>query len=204
MKLYTTEYSPYARMARIVVREKNLQDRVEEVQAQTRTPNSPYYAINPSGRVPYLVGEGGVGMEGSRLICTYLDHLDKAPAFVSPTGAERWEAMRLEALARSLMDGILVWFRELLRPKEDRSSTIIEHEIERTRRLIKCWESEISSPLMCGPLNYPQLTLACALQLEIWKPEFTWRSLSPKLVSWLDLIADRPAFAATRPPGETT
>ena len=61
MKLYVTPGSPYARMARIVVLEKNLADRVEIVAAQTRTANSPYYQINPSGRVPYLVRDDGVG-----------------------------------------------------------------------------------------------------------------------------------------------
>jgi glutathione S-transferase len=52
MKLYITLGSPYARMARIVVLEKGLQDRVEVIVAKTRAADSPYYAINPSGRVP--------------------------------------------------------------------------------------------------------------------------------------------------------
>ena len=55
MKLYVTYSSPYARLARILVAEKVLQDRVEIVEAKTRTPVSPYYQINPSGRVPYLI-----------------------------------------------------------------------------------------------------------------------------------------------------
>ena len=61
MKLYITEGSPYARMVRIFILEKGLQDRVEIVIAQTRRSNSPYYAINPSGRVPYLVREDEIG-----------------------------------------------------------------------------------------------------------------------------------------------
>src|SRR5262245_48802797 len=32
-------------------------------------PGSPYYQINPSGRVPYLVDDTDVGMEDSQLIC---------------------------------------------------------------------------------------------------------------------------------------
>ena len=56
MKLYVTYASPYARLPRIIVIEKGLQERVEIVVAKTRTPGSPYYQINPSGRVPYLVG----------------------------------------------------------------------------------------------------------------------------------------------------
>ena len=73
MKLYVTFGSPYARLARIIVLEKALEDRVEVIQAKTRTPGSPYYQINPSGRVPYLVDDTGVGMEDSQLICAYLE-----------------------------------------------------------------------------------------------------------------------------------
>lgn len=72
MKLYITPGSPYARMARIVVLEKGLDDRVEIIIAKTRTANSPYYRINPSGRVPYLITEEDVGQEESALICSYL------------------------------------------------------------------------------------------------------------------------------------
>ena len=106
MKLHVTPGSPYARMARIVVLEKKLTDRVEIVAAQTRTANSPYYQINPSGRVPYLVRDDGVGMEESAVICAYLDRLDGEPSFDLPPGEQAWEARRLEALARSLMDGL--------------------------------------------------------------------------------------------------
>ena len=46
MKLYVTYGSPYARLARIIVIEKALEDRVEIIEAKTRTPGSPYYQIN--------------------------------------------------------------------------------------------------------------------------------------------------------------
>ncbi|TMH74435.1 MAG: glutathione S-transferase, partial [Betaproteobacteria bacterium] len=108
MKLYITPGSPYARMARIVVLEKGLERRVEIIAAQTRVADSPYYRINPSGRVPYLVRDDGVGLEESAVICAYLDHLDGTPAFDPPPGEQGWDARRLEALARSMLDGLAV------------------------------------------------------------------------------------------------
>ena len=86
MKLYITRTSPYARIARMVVLEKDLEGRVEIIAARTRVADSPYYAINPSGRVPYLVRDDGTGLEESSLICAWLDHLDGAPAFDPPEG----------------------------------------------------------------------------------------------------------------------
>ena len=121
MKLYITTTSPYVRIVRIVVLEKGLERRVEIIVAQTRTADSPYYRINPSGRVPYLVRDDGVGLEESALICSYLDRLDGKPAFDLPQGEEAWEARRLEALARSMLDGVSVWGREIVRPAGEQS-----------------------------------------------------------------------------------
>src|SRR5580693_4197561 len=60
MKLYVTLRSPYARLAHILVLEKGLENRVEIIQAKTRTSGSPYYQINPSGRVPFLIDDAGI------------------------------------------------------------------------------------------------------------------------------------------------
>ena len=199
MKLYVTPGSPYARMARIVVIEKGLEKRVEVIFAQTRTAGSPYYRINPSGRVPYLVRDDGVGMEESALICDWFDQLDGKPAFALPAGEAGWEARRLEGLARSLLDGLSVWLRETYRPESERSPGVIRHEIERAQRLLDLWEREIGHPYMRGALNMAQLTLACALGLEARNPDFDWRSGRAGLRDWYAPIAARPSFAATAP-----
>lgn len=200
MKLYITPGSPYARMARIMVLEKGLENRVEIVPAKTRLADSPYYRVNPSGRVPYLVCDDGVGLEESALVCSYLDHLDGKPSFHPPAGVEDREARRLEALARSMLDGLSVWGREILRPENERSPGVIQHETDRAQRMTERWEAEIDHPHMRGPLNMAQLTLACALGLDARNPGFRWRPGRPKLGAWFDLIAVRPSFAATAPP----
>jgi glutathione S-transferase len=115
MKLYITPGSPYARIARIIVLEKRLENRVEIVVAETRSVDSPFYRIAPSGRVPYLVRDDGVGLEESAVVCRYLDHLDGKPDFNLPTGDGIWEELRLGALATSLLDGLSVWLRETRR-----------------------------------------------------------------------------------------
>ena len=197
MKLYCTPGSPYARMARMVVLEKELGSRVEVIFVKTRTKGSPYYDINPSGRVPYLVRDDGVGMEESALICTYLDELDGRPTLAPLPG---WDVRRLEALARSLTDGLAVWIRELARPPNERSPTVIQHETDRAARLVDLWEREIEHPAMSGSLNLAQLTLACGLGMGERYKGFVWRPTHPKLRAWFDAFAARPSFAATAPP----
>ncbi|MEO8188444.1 MAG: glutathione S-transferase N-terminal domain-containing protein [Burkholderiaceae bacterium] len=202
MKLYISEGSPYARMARVVVVEKGLQSRVETIVAQTRRANSPYYDVNPSGRIPYLIRDDGVGLEESSLICAYLDHLEGKPVLDVPAGDQAWEARRLEAVARSMMDGLAVWGRELARPQNERSPTAVQHETSRSLRMADAWEQEIGQPLMRAALNMAQITLACALGLEARNPDFRWRPGHPKLCEWFDHIATRASLVATAPPGQ--
>jgi len=200
MKLYITPGSPYARIARVVILEKGLEGRVEIIVAQTRFADSPYYGINPSGRVPYLIRDDGVGLEESAVICAYLDHLDGNPAFDLPAGDQAWEARRLESLARSMLDGLAVWSREIVRPLNERSPTVLQHEAHRSGRMADLWEAEIGHPQMRGALNLAQITLACALGLEARNPDLHWRPGHPKLRDWFGHVAARPSFAATAPP----
>lgn len=200
MKLYITPGSPYARMVRIVVIEKGLTPRVETVLAQTRIADSPYYIINPSGRVPYLIRDDNVGMEECALICAYLDRLDGRLELDLPAGESEWEGRRLDALASSLLDGLSVWGREIARPENEQSPTVVRHETARAHRLIDLWEKEIDHPIMHGGLNLVQIRLGCALGLEARNRQFCWRPGHPELSSWFDRVAARPSFAATIPP----
>jgi glutathione S-transferase len=203
MKLYITTTSPYARIARIVILEKGLESRIEIITAQTRTAGSPYYSINPSGRVPYLTCDDGFTLEESAVISAYLDRVDGNPAFDLSAGGEAWEARRLEASARSMLDGLAVWGRELRRPQNERSHTVLLHEANRSNRMADLWEGQISHPLMHGALNLAQITLACAFALEARNPDLHWRRGRPKLCEWFGCIAARPSFLATAPPVRT-
>jgi glutathione S-transferase len=142
-------------------------------------------------------------MEESAVICAWLDQVDGTPRLDAAAG-EAWEARRLEALARSMMDGLSVWLRETLRPKNEQSPTTLGHEAERGRRMADAWEQEIGHPLMRGPFNMLQITLACCLGLEARIPDLDWRAGRPKLCEWYDRIASRPSFAATAPPAASS
>jgi glutathione S-transferase len=195
MKLYITEGSPYARIVRVVIIEKGLQSRVEIILAQTRSTNSPYYNINPSGRVPYLIRDDGVGLEESALICAYLDQLDGKPVFNLPAGEPGWQARRLEALGRSMADGLAVWSRENGRPENERSPTVLRHEAARCARMANLWETEIDQPWMRSQINMAQITLACALGMEARNADLHWRPGHAKLCDWYAKVTARPSFA---------
>jgi glutathione S-transferase len=197
MKLYVTFTSPYARLARIVVLEKGLQDRVEIIAAQTRKSGSPYYAINPSGRVPYLIDDNGIGMEDSQLICAYLDGLDGKPRLHPPASDRDWTHRRLEARARSLCDGIAVWAREMGRPENERSPTTLAHEAARSQRLADLLESEVATPMMQGAPMMPHLVLAVALDFARDRGLGDLTDGRSQLAAWQAAIRDLPSLRAT-------
>ncbi len=97
------------------------------------------------------------------------------------------------------MDGLCVWGRELNRPEDERSPTIIEHERQRSRRMASLWEREIDHPLMHGQVNMAQIALVCALHLERRNPGIQWRSDHPKLSEWTNRISERAPIAQTLP-----
>ena len=199
MKLYVTSTSPYARIVHTVVIEKGLAGSVEIINAITREVDSPYYAVNPSGRVPYLLRDDGIGMEDSRLIAAYLDSLDGNPSIVAAFDHEDWEYGRLESYARSMVDGISVWVREMRRPENERSPTIQAHEATRAGRLADFWENEINAPLMNGPLNLAQLLLISGIDFAAYGRMGDYTEGRPQLAGWAARMRQRPSLAATAP-----
>ena len=200
MRLYVTLGSPYARLARILVLEKALEDRVEIIQAKTRTSGSPYYQINPSGRVPFLVDDTGIGMEDSQPICAYLDSLDGKPRFHDPLRATDWDYLRLEYAARSMCEGICVWVREMSRPDSERSPTVLAHELARAKRMADVFEDRVTDPLMQGAPCMAHLILAVTLDMAHKRGSGDLTNGRPQLATWMRSISNLPSIQRTAPP----
>lgn len=199
MKLHVTLTSPYARIVRAALIEHSLENEIEVVVAQTRQANSPYYAVATSGRVPVLE-LGDRTLEETDIILAYLDEIGHGAPLTRAHSDAGWEQGRLHGLARSFIDGIGVWGRELRRPREDQSETIIAHEKARAERLINLWEREIASPLVHGDLTATQLTLYCALDALTFYCGIDATPDHPNLQAWRAALSTRPSLHATPPP----
>jgi len=203
MKLHVTYTSPYARMTRAALIEHALQDRVEVLPAKTRQANSPYYTIAPSGRVPFLELDDGRPLEESEIICAYFDAIGNGPPLRRAIDLDNWEYARLHAMARSYLDGVGVWGREVRRPDSEQSPSVVAHEIARNQRLADVWEREIGHPLMNGDLNVAQLVLYCAFDAVNLYTGVEATPDHPNLQAWRARLAERPSLAATPPPPRT-
>jgi glutathione S-transferase len=200
MKLYVTLTSPYARLARIMVLEKTLEDRVEIIAAKTRVADSPYYQINPSGRVPYLIDDSGIGLEDSQLICAYLDNLDGKPRFHDPKCQTDWAYQRLEFAARNMCEGICVWIREMARPAAERSPSVLAHEVARAQRMADVFEGHVADPLMQSAPTMAHLTLAVALDVAAKRGFGDLTTCRPQLAAWMRGMSELSSMQKTAPP----
>ncbi|HIM46937.1 MAG: putative GST-like protein YibF [Alphaproteobacteria bacterium MarineAlpha10_Bin2] len=202
MKLCSTLGSPYGRIARIVRLEKGLEDRVSFEVVRTRIENNPYYDVNPSGRVPSLVLEDRRVLEESTLICWYFDNIDGNPTLHPADGMLGLEARRIEAMARSMLDGTSLWWREYLyRPPEIRSDKIIKHERQRAMRLADIFEKEVQNEILSGPLNMAQITLACVFhgREDAGPDDFLWQERRTYLRDWVERIGHHTSIQQTVP-----
>lgn len=197
MRLFYSAGSPFARAVRVALRETGLIGRVEEVETTLRDPASTLLPHNPVGRVPTLVLPDGTALTETALILPFLDTLGGAYTLV-PRGA-------LADFGRVLgaMDGMAVWNRELRRPPEERSPTVIALETTRTNRVADALEAEVAAGgwALDAPPDAPRITLGCLLgYAEMRHRAWAWREGRPALSAWFERLAARPSFAATIPP----
>ena len=127
-----------------------------------------------------------------------MDALAPPRRFAPPEGEAYWPFRARRATARSMLDGVAVWAREIMRPEGERSPTIVEHERRRAARLADFFEAEVGA--FAGPLDMPQLLLFCGLDVERRLPEFDWRTGRPGLVAWHARVAELPSVAGSLPP----
>lgn len=199
MRLFYASGSPYARIARVVLRELGLAGTVEEVEVTLRDPASALLPYNPGGKVPALQLDNGVVINESLLVLAYLDGRHGGGKLLPMDGSDGWRTLSELGRAYAFLDAVTVWNRELRFGQ--RAPGVIALERERADRAADALEAAIARGGFSGPLNASQIVLAAALENfsrrhKVWD----WRSGRPHLSRLLAAIATRPSFTATVQP----
>jgi hypothetical protein len=90
-----------------------------------------------------------------------------------------------------------VLIRELHRPNNEQSLSVIEHERQRSRRLADLWDAEIEHPLMTGALNMPQIVLIAGVLLKEYFPDVDLLSGRSRLLAWAQRLIALPSIKST-------
>ncbi len=198
MKLFYSPNSPYARKCRIVILEKELEDRVELISLMPSDNPPELIAANPLGTVPALVIDNGSSFCESPIICEYLDSLSiKNPLFPVKKD-ERFKILSLAALADGIMDASVACVMEGRRPEDKRYDVWVkrkEKAIVRTIDAVASQNIDENTTFNIGTIN-----MAIALSyVDFRLPHLDWRKEYKNLSNWLEYMNKKPSMIATAP-----
>jgi glutathione S-transferase len=197
LRLIGTYTSPYVRIVRMQIIQCGLQDAVVHEDLPTRVPTSPLYAHNPTGKVPTLIVSDTLALSETRMVCEYLDGLHDGSPFVRP--AQTLEERALEGIITGCLDGIAVWIREVRRPLNEQSPSILEQEVNRAERCCS-WLNDHVDQLRPAE-DYVMCCLASGLgRVGFSVPSFIWRDRFTALSDWLEQAEASEPLRLTPPP----
>ena len=200
MQLIYAAASPFARKVRVLAAETGLLDRIEllDTAVLPTTLNERVNALNPLGKIPVLLTDDAEALYDSRVICEYLDTLH-AGAKLLPSGAARWQVLRLAALADGLMDAaLLARYERGVRPAELQWPAWLDGQLGKVQRALTELERQVD--LLQGPLDLAQIGVACALgYLDFRFADLDWRAAYPDLAAFQQAFSQRPSMQGSAP-----
>ncbi len=197
MKLFVNQTSPYARKARIVVKEKSLDSRVTLVDVDPWVDPVALLAVSPLSKVPVLVTDDDLVVTESDTICRLLDEIAPSPAMLPSEGSARRECVARMALLQGMIDAAFDAVIEKRRPPAQQWPDWIA----RQRRAVERGLEVIAAmPRPAGRFDLGDVSLGSLLgYLDFRHQDFDWRARHPVLAGWYADVSTRVSMQATRP-----
>lgn len=200
MKLVTSLTSPYGRKVRVVLLEKKIPFQLQV--ENPWLPDSPVSSLNPLGKVPVLVLEGGESVFDSRVIVEYLDHVSPVAHLIPSEPKTRMIVRGVEALADGVTDAAVALFLEKKRASEQQSRDWLTLQ-EKTlfRGLEALSEALGEKPWYLGnSMTLADVACGCTLgYLGLRFSDIDWRTAHPNLAKLFDKLMTRASFQDTVP-----
>jgi len=203
MKLIGSNTSPYVRKVRIVMAEKKLdyQYSLEDVwSADTRI-----LEVNPLGKVPCLIMEGGEALFDSRVIVEYVDTLSPVGKLIPAVGRERAEVKTWEALADGMLDALVLARLEAAwayRTPSERSQAWIDRQMGKIYAGLRAMDKGLGDKAFCfgNHLSLADIAVGCVMEyLDFRFPQVSWREGHANLARLHEKLVQRQSFMDTRP-----
>ncbi|HKF73106.1 MAG TPA: glutathione S-transferase family protein [Stellaceae bacterium] len=190
--------SPYVRRVAVSLRALGF-----EYRHDTRSVFADFDAmrtVNPLGRIPSLVLDGGETLIDSAAILDWLDESVRPERALLPrSGAERRRALRLIALATGAIDKAgAATYERVIRPAAYRFPDWIARCRTQATGAIAALAAETWAP--STRLDQAQITTACMIRyVRMADPELAPAGLYPTLDALSERLEARPEFRATFP-----
>ena len=190
MKLYGNLTSPYARRVRIVAAE--LGEPIEWIDSATEAGQATLCEVTPIRKVPVAVVDGRALLD-SHVIVEWLFATRGYGALAPPS--DLWHERNVVHAVDAAIDSLIQLFYLRRDGVSIDDTPFARRHMERTDAIVQWLGSQVTT----APLGLAQIAVVCMLDwMDLRKTYPTERAacLAPIRAAW----ADRPSFAATRPP----
>jgi len=198
MKLFISSTSVFVRKVRIVVREKGLAGRVEEITAVPVEAAADLVAVNPISQLPALIDDDGRSWADSALIAAWLDSQGDGPKLIPDYATEAyWDMRRVETAASGMNEMMAKIVYENRRPENERSPFWLRR-----------WESNLmrafahAETICPAPEVFDMATLSLAVAAtfcDFRLGHIDWRAVAPKIAALQAHLEKRQSFIDTYP-----
>lgn len=195
MKLFFNTASPYARKARIVVRETGFLPRVDEVMAIPVENLPELVDANPLAQIPAWIDDDGMRWTDSSLIAARLDALSGGK--LSPQGEALWVMRRTEVAASGLIEMLVKMVLEFRRPEQYQSPFWLKRWEDNLMRGFAAIEKDCPA---ADVFDLAAITLAIAGTYTTFRyPHLDWQAAAPKVAALTAELEKRQSFIDTYP-----
>lgn len=183
----------------VFAHETGLQSSIEceRVVVAPTKPNAAVMRHNPLNKLPTLILDDGTALYDSRVIVEYLDTLHSGRRLIPPSGLERMNALRIQALCDGILDFLLLGLSERVRPEAQQSPELKSALAEKFKAGFDRLELEAPS-LSSSSVCLPEITVAVVTGYADFRYAANdWRKGRPRLTDFAASIATRPSLVAT-------
>ena len=196
MKLYYTVISAFSRKCRILARELDIIQDIEEIITTMRSNDSLIMSINPTGKVPALITNEQQLITESYAICNYLEKIANTN-INSDNNNDNWTINGYETVACQVLESIV--YRSIEKnnkPKDFIYKETNDYEKFKVNRALDFLEKK--APEYNFNINSVQITICLAFNTMYRNfPEENWIENRPLLNSLVEVFKQRKSFVDT-------
>ncbi len=195
MKLFCTKRSPYARKVRVVAIEKGI--KLDLIEQDLLNKSDALLAANPLGKIPALVIGKGQFLVDSPVICQYLDGLKPKPRLIPKDPKNRFDVLKIEAIADGIMDAAVLAFMEKSRHGENFHKEFFANQ---EKAIVRSFEYLLKQKKILSDFNLGSIAAACAIgYVNLRLGHLNPKENLPQLAKWFDAFSLRPSMQQTIP-----
>ena len=196
MKLYYTSISPFSRKCRILARELNIIQYIQEIITTMRTTDAIIMSINPTGKVPALITKDQQLITESYAICNYLEKIANTN-INSENNYDNWAVNGYETVACQVLESIV--YRSIEKknkPKDFIYKATTDYEKFKVDRALDFLEKKALE--YNTNINRVQITICLAFNTMYRNfPEENWKENRPLLNEIVENFKKRKSYIDT-------